>query len=335
MKIEELKKIKELCFDKIYAKALDKADLCVEFNNLKNGFYQIVMSNRVDYAQLICDNKEDYPSFKIQWNDFEKIVQFFESGEIKLFFENQNIVVFRQRKNIFKCLQINTPAPHHQFKFDFEHAQLLSMDDCTILKDHKDLQKFILNQNNLISSDGFVCIVNTLNTDIGDNILHFLEPFPKGKWFFNIQNNIIVSEDKTISCSYRLATGQYPLSALRQIMNQYLNNCFECDSKVFKAALVKCSLADNGYRVKINFLSESIKINTFEDKKAACECEITGKYLSPPKRKFLYFGRAYLKILLEAQTNGVVKLQFSDTESIYAMRAQNDKKNILAIGCII
>lgn len=330
--IQDLLDAKDTCFEKIAQNAQEKNLTCVHFKSIPNTTYlQIFISNGVDYGRLVCQNFEQQVDFKITWEALKQICMLFEEQEaIDIEIKNNQILFFNKK------MQYKTPAStlfirEHDYRFNFNEAKIVSMDDCNIMKEHFDLAKFVINKNNLISSDGCAVIENKLNADFGDNIYQFITPFPKGTWYFNPKQKVIVRHDKKISCSYKYGTGNYPLEALRSVLNQHFENHFECNYKEFATALRQCVKIND--KIILLFEKDNINLMASNTKNQAVKIEVPAKYLAPPKRTKISFLNKYANLLLLAQNFNNMTIHFNDNNDNYLLMAKNTTKTVLIMGC--
>lgn len=334
IKISDLNRIKEACFDNIARKTLssDRVLLEVSFKAITDRMFSVSMSNRLDYARGVFTSEKpfNFEHFTISWYNFGQLC-FLMYDEVDVKFDKNSVVFYRQDRK-YKAPLMYNELPEHSYKFNFENAILLNMDNSIILKEHNILKFFVATKNYVISFDEYFCILNKTKYDIGDQVLKLTEKFPQGTWFFNPENKIIVSEDKSIARSFRQAQGPYPLQALFNVIKQPLSNWFICDKVALSKILEK---GQNIARtVTIEFQENSLTLISSNTTGETFKDEIEVKYKEPPKRKMLKMQYSYFKFFTEAAQNKKIKIEFDDNENTRFIRAENEKVLFFLPACI-
>ena len=335
IKISDLKRIKKTCFDEIAsANRGQRKDIAVLFKPIDASKYQMIMSNGEDYGRMVADFLElsNMPEFQISWLDFLKICDLFEK-KISVTVEDNTILVKEDKKK-FKCSLFKSEAWKNAFfKFDFDTALKINMDECWILSDFGNMQKFALGQNFLMSTDGSFAGINILKQDFGNDIFLFVNKFPAGTWFFNPDRRIIVSEDKRIACSYKRATGNYPFKGILQISEQPLNNWFKVNCKEFQHFLEQCSKIDE--KIIFEFLDNEINIIAVGET-SKIQLNIPAEFEHKTTRQELRFMQKYaVEFCKCADADGNLTILFDDSENVYMARAEKENLKIFGMGICV
>lgn len=333
LKISDLRRIKKLVFDKI-AQTTGRGQrntLAVMFKPIDNQKYQIIMSNGEDYGRMVADFLELYAmqKFQIFWSDFQNICDLFDK-KIDVVI-NDNIVNIKEGKKHFKCVMSRSEAwKNAVFKFDFDNATKINMDNYWIMSNLGMIGKFALGQNFLMSTDGNLAGINFLKQNISDNVHLFTTKIPTGTWYFNPNKRIIVSEDKRIACTYKKAVGSYPHEALLQLSQQPLNNWFRVNCKEFLTCLEQCSKIDE--KVVIEFADNEMNIIAV-GKNGVFKTTIPAEYEHKASKSKIRFMQKYIVEFCKCvDIDGNITIKFDDNESTYMVRAENEVLKIFGIS---
>lgn len=331
LKIEELKKAKKICFNKIASSAIWKNNVTINIKPLGIELIEITISNGNDYARIITDNlsKRLVPEVCLSWNDFNKICELF-SYKIKIDKQKDKIHVSEGETvlkfNAFKGVYAITNG----FKFDFDNAILLNTKDLFVIQEK--FQKYAILEDKLVSCDGNICIINKLNSNFGTELIQYVEEFPKENWYINKESNLIVSEDKRISLTHRQSSSEYPLGVF-QLAKQHLSNSFECNAKTLYEKIQQCSLIYEIMRIKFEesqIVIESTGTHKFE---AVYKTTLPVVYDHKTDREGFQFSIKYLADFCKcAGKDGKIKILFDDNPSVHMFRSENDKYIIFGMG---
>lgn len=332
IKISDLKRIKQLCFDKIAQNGAARKDLAVFFKPINEKLYSVVMSNGEDFARIVADiiGDKQIQEFQIAWSDFNKICIFFNKYiEIDL---KDNVVTFKENKTKFKCAITRSDASRScYFKFDFDNAVKVCMDEAFVLDKLGIMQKFALSKNLIVSTDGNFAAINNIKNNVGNDKHLFTSKFPAGMWFFNPEQRIIVSEDKRVACTIRRATGDYPLDILIKISQQPLNNWVEVNVKQFKDSIDKCSKVDE--KIIMTFAENELIVAAWNREYADYSTSIPAKFDHISTRLDIRFMYKYLVEFCRCiDENGNLKILFDDDEKTIIIRAENKNLQIFGMG---
>lgn len=332
LKISDLRRIKKLVFDKIaQASRGQRNTLAVLFKPIDNQKYQIIMSNGEDYGRMVADFTELYAlqEFQIAWGDFQKICDLFDKKiDITI---NGNVVSIKEGKKHFKCSISRSEAWKNAiFKFDFENAFKINMDNCWMLSDLGMMQKFALGQNFLMVTDGNFAGINYLKQNIGEDVHLFTTKIPTGTWFFNPNKRIIVSEDKRVACTYKKAVGSYPYKAMLQLSEQPLNNWLKMNCKEFLSCLEQCSKVDD--KITIEFNNNEVNIIAVGENgafKVSIPAELEHK---TPKKEIRFMQKYVVEFCKCVDADGNLTIKFDDNDSTYMARAEKEDLKIFGMG---
>lgn len=332
IKISDLRRIKRLCFDKIAANGTARRGLAVQIKPLNDELYTVIMSNGVDYARLVADfiQPAETEEINIAWTEFARICDFFDKT---ITITNKNgMYEIKEGKTKFKCAISRSEANNNcYFKFDFDNAIKISMDDCFVLIDRKmQMNKFALDENMLMSTDGIFATINYLKQDFGTDIRLFTEKFPSGMWYFNPKQRIIVSEDKKVACSFSQATGGFPFEAVKKLVKQPLSNWLEVDAKQLKEVADKCSKIDD--KIILQFAENEVIVSANNREQALdFAVPIPAEYNHKSTRLDIRFLDKYLTEFYRCiDENGKLKIFFDDNQSTYMTRCES--KNLSIFG---
>lgn len=332
LKISDLRRIKKTVFDKISTSNRGmRNNLSVLFKPIDNSKYQMIMASGDDFGRMVADFTELYAmqEFQIAWSDFSRICDLFEK-KIDVSIEN-NIVLIKEGRKKFKCSISKSDAwKNASFKFDFDNAFRVSMDDCWILPDLGTMGKFAVGQNFLISTDGNFAGINFLKQNLGEDVHMFTSKFPSGSWFYNPEKRIIVSEDKRIACTFKKAVGAYPYKAILQLSEQPLNNWVRVDCKQFQNCLEQCSKIDE--KVAIEFLDNEVNIFAVGET-SAVQNTISAEFEHKTPRKEIRFMQKYIVEFCRCiDENGKLTILFDDNENVFMTRTESEKLKLFGMG---
>lgn len=331
LKIEELKRAKKICFNKIASSAVWKNSVTINIKPIDIELIEISISNGNDYARIIIDNfsKKIVPEICLNWNDFNKICELF-IHKIEISKQKDKIHV-SEGETVLKFSSFDgTYKITTGFKFDFNNAILLNTKNLLIIEDK--FQKYCILGDRLISSDGNICIINKLDVNFGIESIKYIDRLPEGNWYINKNYNVIVSEDKRMSITHREATDCYPMG-LFDLAKQPLSNYFECNAKALYEKIQQCSLI---YEVmKINFDKNKIIIESDESHKFEAKYKTTLPvlYNHETQREGFKFSIKYLTDFCKcADKSGKVRIFFDDNPNTHMLRAENDKYIVFGMG---
>lgn len=334
VKVSDLKRIKEI-FEKIAAnRSHAKKDLAVMFKWLSDNIFEIVMSSGDEQARIICnsnDNRLGDKEVSINWKDFSTMCDLFRN-EICVTSKDQK-VKFSEGNTVFKCRKYTSGYNENcNFKFDFDNAVLLHVDNTVILRDFGTMNGYAIGTNKLISTDSNICTISTLNSNIGDKVHVFKYRFPTGKWFFNSSSNIIVSEDKRVACTVIRLNIEYPFFPLINLSNQVLNNYFECNVELFQKAIDNCSKI-NEKKIAIEFKEDSLLFVSTSDKFGAYKTEVPCAFEHiTPKPEVCMIIKYISELTKCADKEGKLRVYFDDNPNEYKVKSENDKLKIFAMS---
>lgn len=292
------------------------------------------MTNGEDYARIVADFVSDktFDEFQISWLEFIKICDLFDkNADITI---KDGMVHFKEGKTKLKCA-ISRSDAHKQcyFKFNFETAVKICMDDVYIIKTKLNtIPCFAMSKNWLASTDGNYASINYLKNDIGDGLQLFTTKFPAGMWFFNTGQRLIVSEDKRIACTIKKAACSFPDKAIMQISEQPLSNWLEVDCKLFKECIDKCLKIDE--KIILEFAKDEIIVKSHSKEYSSdFNTSMPAVFDHEPKRKDLRFLYEYLiEFCRCADENGKLKILFDDTQTTYMVHSSTPTLKVFGMS---
>lgn len=161
IKVSDLRRIKKI-FERL-ARTKNQ-DLAVKFIPINENTCSIVMSNGEDYARLISDG-EIKNDIQIGWEDFCRVCDLFDK-EINII-KKSKFVEITENNTKLKCSESMSRANDYcDFRFDFDNAIILSLNNVHVITNQGakgTIDKFVLGQNKLVSTDSHIAIVNTLS----------------------------------------------------------------------------------------------------------------------------------------------------------------------------
>lgn len=333
LKISDLRRIKKICFDKIAQSSRGQRNsLAVMFSPIDNSKYQIIMSNGEDYGRIVADFLELYAmeEFQISWSDFLKVCELFDKKiDVSI---NKNTVIVKEDKKKFKCAIMRSDAHKNaSFKFDFDNAFKINMDNSFIMSDFGNMGKFVVYENYIMSTDGAFAGINILKQNVGTEAYFFTNKIPAGTWFFNPEKRIIVSEDKRVACTYKRAVGGYPHKAMLQLAEQPLDNFFKVNAKQFQACLEQCSKIDE--KVIFEFVSDS-EVNIISvSENGAYKVSIPAEYEHKTSRQEVRFmGKYAIEFCRCVDADGNLTIYFDDNDNTYMVRAEKEDLKVFGMG---
>lgn len=331
LKVSDLRKVRELCFDKVAKTSTAKKELAVLFLPTGNTMCQVIMSNGRNYARLVATLTEPcaMQEFQISWNEFQRICDFFDKEIDVQVKENKIIVTEGNKKYNIACYN-NDFNKKCDFKFDFNGAYEISMDKVPIMQTDKSVfcGRYAVTKDLILSTDSCFCFASKLKQNLGEGVYQFIGKFPAGTWLFNPSQRLIVSKDKAMSFTSDMATGNFPTEGLLKLKQTPLSNWFECDAETLKRCAKSCKQLDK--TIEIKFEPEAIRLKT-----AGYEEHIACAYNHKTSRRSISFKCDYFEYFIQcADEKGKLRIYFDDNEKQGMARAENSYLTIFGMALI-
>lgn len=332
IRVNDLIRFNNVCKEILQNNAiLRKNEVFITFNPIDNLSCEIIFVADTQFARIVLKYAKPciFGFFQISWTDFNKVCSLFENAiEIET---DKNLITFRNDNKKIICARINTDLHKAaNFKFDFNDAIKISMDDCFVPKDLMTIYKKVaLFDKYVAATDGSFGVINILNYDTGYHEAElFLNKFKDGTWFYNKNYNIIVSEDKKLAYTINKATGMFPTKAMQTIFKTPLNSYFCVNVKEFSKELEACATFSEQIKLKIedgflkiscigkdNIYNTKLKINQVGNSK---EIKFLIKYLQ--------------NFCLCKDENNMLKIFYDTDLSSYMLRTESKTKKMVAMG---
>lgn len=339
IKIDDLKKIKDNCFYDVYRLASDKKNVAIKFSPINAEYLQAIMSNGVQYARLITklDKMVALQDISISWQDFEMITKLFVSNLSYTVQKNTIIFKSEDNKTKYSCQFYKSEFNERcNFKFDFnsENTELISTDNAIIVKQPKGspFRCFVLKEDKIYSTDGAFGTINFTQHDIGNFELKLNRKIPSGKWYFNKDYKVMVSEDKSMAYCMEKIDCSFPTVALGQVASTNLSNWFKCNKNTFKKSI--SSLKDINDKIYFDLYENKVVAHVTNDKANKCEIELDVEFKQQPKIKQIILNEKYIEMLCQcSDEDNTLTIEFDDNPSQMLVRATTSNLIIFGMRC--